>query len=192
MKRAGMIVAFVCVAIIQLGVPVGMIAKREATLRLGHAYKFRTAPVDPVDAFRGRYVWLNYEQHQAPWKGESQGGRCGTAFARIEAGTDGFAVVGDVGSQPPQSGDFVKVQNVYPGWGTNSHMAQFQLPFDRYYMEEAKAPRAEQAYREHQNRRGQTNHTTYAVVRIKDGDAVIENVILDGRPIAEFARSESK
>jgi len=48
-------------AIVQLAVPLSMINQREMTLRDGILYKFRAAPVDPADAFRGRYVALRIE-----------------------------------------------------------------------------------------------------------------------------------
>ena len=59
------------------------------------------------------------------------------------------------------------------------------MPFDRYYMEETKAPTAEHTYREH-NRRGQTNQTAYAVVRIRDGDAVLEDLCINDKPIRQY------
>jgi uncharacterized membrane-anchored protein len=187
MKSRAILAVFIAVAIAQVIVPVRMIARRETTLRLGRTYKFRTAPVDPYDAFRGRYVWLGYEQNRARWSGESEPGSFRTAYALVEEGRDGFAVINQVMPQPPKSGDYVKVGRVYRDWQTNS-VVHFTLPFDRYYMEETKAPKAEHAYREHLNRRGQTNDNTYAVVRIKSGEAVLEDVYVDGKPIAEFIR----
>ncbi|MGA2221651.1 MAG: GDYXXLXY domain-containing protein [Verrucomicrobiia bacterium] len=187
MKSRVILAVFIAVAIAQVIVPVRMIARRETTLRLGRTYKFRTAPVDPYDAFRGRYVWLGYEQNRARWSGESEPGSFRTAYALVEEGRDGFAVINQVMPQPPKSGDYVKVGRVYRDWQTNS-VVHFSLPFDRYYMEETKAPKAEHAYREHLNRRGQTNDNTYAVVRIKSGEAVLEDVYVDGKPIAEFIR----
>ena len=187
MKSRVILAVFIAVAIAQVIVPVRMIARRETTLRLGRTYKFRTAPVDPYDAFRGRYVWLGYEQNRARWSGESEPGSFRTAYALVEEGRDGFAVINQVMPQPPKSGDYVKVGRVYRDWQTNS-VVHFSLPFDRYYMEETKAPKAEYAYREHLNRRGQTNDNTYAVVRIKSGEAVLEDVYVDGKPIAEFIR----
>ena len=191
MKGRVILAVFIAVAIAQVIVPVGMIARRETTLRLGRTYKFRTAPVDPYDAFRGRYVWLGYEQNRARWSGESVPGSSRTAYALVEEGRDGFAVINQVMPQPPKSGDYVKVGRVYRDWQTNS-VVHFTLPFDRYYMEETKAPKAEHAYREHLNRRGQTNDNTYAVVRIKSGEAVLENVYVDGKPIAEFIREAKR
>jgi uncharacterized membrane-anchored protein len=189
MKRSLVLSAFVVVAIVQLLAPASMIIQREMTLRHGQAYKFRTAPVDPYDAFRGRYVWLAYEQNHARWYGVNPGLR-GSAYAQIQEGNDGFAVINLVAMSPPKAGDYVKVDRLYPDWRTNS-VVHFDLPFDRYYMEETAAPKAERAYWEH-NRRGQTNHNTYAVVRIKDGNAVLENLYVDGRPIAEFVQQNSK
>src|SRR5205085_8475834 len=55
------LIVFVLVALAQLAAPGSLIWKRENTLRKGSVWKFRTAPVDPVDAFRGRYVALQFE-----------------------------------------------------------------------------------------------------------------------------------
>ena len=119
MKSRAILAIFIAVAIAQVIVPVGMIARRETTLRLGRTYKFRTAPVDPYDAFRGRYVWLGYEQNRARWSGESEPGSSRTAYALVEEGRDGFAVINQVMPQPPKSGDYVKVGRVYRDWQTN-------------------------------------------------------------------------
>jgi len=192
MKRQVIFAVFTLVAIAQVMVPTWMIARQQMILREGRTFKFRTAPVDPYDAFRGRYVWLRYEQDHARWNGEIEAARRSTAYAIIEEGQDGFAVIREVGLRPPKSGNYLKVEDVYRGWGTTAGVVHFTLPFDRYYMEETKAPTAERAYWEHSNRRGQTNYNTYAVVRIKDGDAVMENLFVDGQPIARFARQQPK
>jgi uncharacterized membrane-anchored protein len=49
---------FAVLSFFQLGMPVWMIANREMTLRDGKQFRFRVAPVDPYDAFRGRFVAL--------------------------------------------------------------------------------------------------------------------------------------
>jgi uncharacterized membrane-anchored protein len=185
MKARWILAVFAVVAAVQLAVPVAIIAKREATLRHGRAYKFRTRPIDPYDAFRGRYVWLGFEQDHAPWRGEAAAVGGSKAYASIQEGRDGFAVVREVSAQPSASGDYVEVRVGYPGWGTNAGSVYFTLPFDRYYMEETKAPAAERTYWRHQNTRGQTNQNTYAVVRIRHGDSVLENLYVGGKPIAE-------
>ncbi len=58
MKNKILIAAFFCVALLQIYTPVSMIIARESTLKEGVLFRFKTAPVDPYDAFRGRYVAL--------------------------------------------------------------------------------------------------------------------------------------
>src|SRR4051794_20169229 len=50
----------------QIGVPAYLISQHELALRYGRVFKFQTAPVDPYDAFRGRYVALSFDAHTAP------------------------------------------------------------------------------------------------------------------------------
>ena len=185
MKTRWVLPVFAVVAVVQLAVPVSMIATREATLRYGRPYKFRTRPIDPYDAFRGRYVWLGFQQDHAPWRGETAAVAGSRAYASIQEGQDGFALVRDVRAQPPTDDEYLGVRVSYSGQGTNSSSVYFMLPFDRYYMEERKAPAAERAYRQHQNVPGQTNQNTYAVVRIRHGESVLENLYVGGKPIAE-------
>ena len=57
MKTSKLLIGcFALVAVAQLTVPAWMIVSHERTLLTGKVFKFRTAPVDPYDAFRGRYV----------------------------------------------------------------------------------------------------------------------------------------
>jgi uncharacterized membrane-anchored protein len=181
-----LIPVLVVVAAGQLAIPAYMIHRQETTLREGRAYKFKTAPVDPYDAFRGRYVALRFEQNQAPWRGTNSTSYRTKAYARIEEDMNGFAVVRELLPESPASGDYLKVQVSYPSGNT----VYFSMPFDRYYMEEKKAPQAERAYIEH-NRRGITNQNTYALVRVRNGYAALENVIVAGKPIAEFATKQN-
>ena len=55
------LIVFAVVAAAQLGVPASLMWKREQTLRHGSVWKFRTAPVDPIDAFRGRLIALEFD-----------------------------------------------------------------------------------------------------------------------------------
>ena len=52
--------AFILLVLVQLFVPANMILEQEDILKNGTPYKFKTAPIDPYDPFRGKYVWLGY------------------------------------------------------------------------------------------------------------------------------------
>jgi uncharacterized membrane-anchored protein len=176
---------FVAVATVQLAVPVSQVWKHENILRTGRAYKFRTAPVDPYDAFRGRYVALNYADTQAPVrKGDKLDHHGQVAYVGLTEAADGFARFTELSVNPPASGDYLRVTY---SWGD-----RFALPFDKSFMEESQAPQAEDAYRRFGNRRAQTNDATYVLVRVKGGRGVIENLYIKDQPIREFIRTMPK
>ena len=63
-------------------------------------------------------------------------------------------------------------------------MVHFDLDFDRYYMDEYKAKPAEDLYRKN-NRRNDSLNTTYALVAIKDGEAVLKDVLINEKSIKD-------
>ena len=184
MNKRWLILVFAVVAAIQVAVPVIMILQREPILRTGHVYKFKTSPVDPYDAFRGRYVQLAFEQDHAVWRSHDEIQSGMELFASVTTDTNGFAVIREVAAERPAQGDYIKVVANHTGWGPNARSVYFMLPFDRYYLEETKAPQAEKTYWEH-NRRNATNDT-YAVVRIKDGAAVLADLYVADKPIRDY------
>jgi hypothetical protein len=131
---------FAAMALLQLAVPAGMILSRERTLAQGEAFKFRTAPVDPYDAFRGRYVSLRIENAVAAWPQAKAAAYGQTVYATIETGNDGFARFGAASLSRPKDKPYLKVQ---AGVANDKGGISLELPFDRFYMEETKAPTAE-------------------------------------------------
>ncbi len=179
MKALLKVSAFILMVCAQLAVPASMIYGRETTLAQGEQFKFRCAPVDPYDAFRGRYVALSIQGNAATDStGHIRPGQ--KAYALLERDEDGFAVVTDVLTAPPERGPYVQV--------TTGHAMQggrrLNFPFDRYYMNEELAPLAEQAVR------GFRSDTVEAwiSVRVRKGNAAIENLYLNGLPVEEYLR----
>jgi hypothetical protein len=170
---------FALVAAAQLGVPAWMIVKHEKTLRTGELFKFHTMPVDPYDAFRGRYVSLRIEQNAVPIPAGAQWKNGQEVFALIETDTNGFSRLGELRATRPNGWPYltVRVAQVY------GQTAYLGVPLDRYYMEESLAPVAEKAYREHARA---SERNAYITVRIRDGFGVIENLWIDGVPIHEL------
>ena len=54
------ITAFVLIVLAQWYVPALMISEHEDVAANGKVLKFKTAPIDPYDAFRGKYIMLNF------------------------------------------------------------------------------------------------------------------------------------
>ena len=92
-KRNLMLLGFALVAAAQLAVPAWLIVERERTLRDGQVFKFKTRPIDPVDAFRGRYVWLGLEPDAVKVADVNAWSHDQKAFAVLGTDTNGFAIV---------------------------------------------------------------------------------------------------
>jgi len=174
---------FGALCLVQVAVPVSMIARYEMTLSRGAVFKVRTVPVDPVDAFRGRYVQLRLALEPMDLDASFMGK---TVWVSLEEGPDGFAKVGKVSTTRPAHGSYVGAQAVPLQWRSDgSGLARFQLtlPQDRYYMEESKASRAEVAVRA-QSRVPQRD--TWVTLRVRDGIGAIERLWIDGVPVEEY------
>ncbi|MEI7899814.1 MAG: GDYXXLXY domain-containing protein [bacterium] len=196
-----------CVA--QFGVLGAMIMRRELALKHGAVCRFRTAPVDPYDAFRGKYVALDIEGDREGLLTEKRYEHNQRVYVRIGTDTNGFSVIEDVAVKPDATALWIKARVNYsyekydtvtntlaalslPGQGaeirqvpTGKFQTHLALPFDRYYMDEKLAPEAESAYREASRRE---QRKAVVTVRVWRGVTVIEQLEIDGQPIHDIAR----
>ncbi len=69
----------------------------------------------------------------------------------------------------------------------NSYTIDLEFPFTKFYMEETKAADAEKLYWETLR---DNSKTIYALVYIKDGDAVLKDVCIDGVSIKELVKKK--
>lgn len=185
MKKEMIIALFSGLALMQIASPISMILKREAVLKNGEQFRFKTAPVDPYDAFRGRYVALSIEGSRVPApKGEKLNfGQ--DVYALIAVDGQGFAKLSMITKNRPSSLPYIKAKVRF----FYKDEAELSLPFDRYYMEEGAAPAAEKIYWGHSSRDKQD---AYVLVRVKDGFAVIEALYVGGERIEEAIKTLNK
>lgn len=172
--------AVLCLA--QLGVPGSMILKHERTLKQGEVFRIHCEPVDPVDLFRGRYVRIRLEELRMPMEGSMHDGFWNEpAFLSIEKDDEGFMKLVGVSFEEPAQGLYFKAKASadYRNREDGRNDLIAELPFDRFYMREDLAPKAERAYR-----RGETE--AFVTIRVLNGFAALEELYLDGKPVAEF------
>jgi len=179
MRNKIILIIFILVVLAQLYIPASIIIGSESTLNKGSKYLFRTAPIDPNDAFRGKYVQLSFEQSSVKQSNKRNEIANLTAYVEITNDSAGFAKATKLSFNKPSKGDFVAVKTRF---SFNDTIMSFEYPFNRFYLEESIAEKAEELYRKN-NIRGKQN--SYAVVRIKNGTAVIEDLYIGGRPIKE-------
>ncbi len=180
---------FLLLAVIQLFIPIRMVVLQERTLQKGVPYKFRTAPVDPNDPFRGKYITLRFEAEQyetqdtTPWQKHEK------VFVFLSKDRQGFASIEQISRKPPlDETDYFQATVSYISLYGSRAQIDLRFPFDRYYMEETKAPEAEEAYRSAlQNRQDDI----YALVYVKNGKTVLDDVRIGDRSIRAVV-SETK
>lgn len=185
---------FILIALAQLAVPSWMIVEHERVLREGQVFKFRTAPIDPRDPFRGEYVALNFEAANGSWH-DPRAAPDSTAeqgpylerrsYAILGVSdTSGYAFILGLGKEPPASGPYVSVSH----WSSsNDPVSRVELPFDRYYLEEGDGAKTESMLMPQWND-GIVSQPlpAYAVVRVYKGQAVIEDLIVGERSIHDW------
>ncbi|MEM8845949.1 MAG: GDYXXLXY domain-containing protein [Bacteroidota bacterium] len=180
---------FILMVLVQLFVPANMIWNNEDVLRTGKEFKFKTAPIDPNDPFRGKYIFLSFDNITVEIPKEHDWKRGEAIYVSIKEDNNGFAIIDSVSrKEPQQTQDFVKAEvGFINSYQVDKVTMNIRYPFERFYMEESKAYDAEITYRE---TRRDTTKTAYALVNVKEGDAVLKDVLIDGVPIAELVNTK--
>ena len=173
------LLVFILSGLAQLAVPASLIWKREQTLRQGSVWRLRTAPVDPVDAFRGRYIALGFdlETQQILSPAGAEDGQ--TVFVTLRSNPQGFAEIDQVSTVPPQRDDFIEAK---------LSGKTVSMPFANYWVTERDAPAAEAAYLRETR---QDKRNAFVTVRVFRGDAAMEQLYLDNQPLGEYLRANA-
>ena len=183
-----LLILFLVAAGAQLYVPTSMILSQEDILTAGKTFKFRTAPVDPNDPLRGKYVALRYQDNSLTIPDSVYFYRNQKIFVEIEEDYEGFAIIKDISQAPPlQGSDYFDANLQSVSYYDDSTRLWIIYPFNRFYMEEHKAPEAEKLYNEST---WNTDVPTWAVVKIKDGKAALQDVRLDGRSLTDIVNEQ--
>lgn len=186
MKKAS-IILLAATFLLQWWIPLNMIFQQETILKEGTAFKFETEPIDPNDPFRGKYITLNYVVDRVAITDGQEWISGESVFVQIEEGENGFARVKSLDKvAPTNNSNFVKatIQGVY---GKNPTTVGLQYPFERFYMEESKAPKAETMFRDLWQ---DATTQVYGLVVIHEGRAALEDVLVDGVSIREAVESD--
>lgn len=181
MKTIHIFIVFILVAAAQLILPAQMIFNQENILKTGTAFKFKTQPVDPSNPFKGKYIYLNFEANTIKTT-DSTWSRHEPVFVSVVEDSLGFAMVDKVTRTKPSNGNFINAKVSY--YSSYDKTLRLDYPFNEFYMNETKAYDAEIAHANAQN--DSIPNNTYALVFIKEGETVLDNVFIDEIPIADY------
>lgn len=171
---------FLLVVAFQIGVPARLIWQQENVVVSGKAFKFRTAPIDPNDPFRGKYITLRFQETQIYTENSRQFGPQQEVFVSLKNNEEGFAIPKEIyNSAPTNTSNYIKVQVAYVA---EDHV-NIRFPFNRFYMEETKAPKAERLYFDAAL---DSTQIAYALVKVKNGNAVLEDVFINDKSVRDM------
>jgi len=177
LKQHYLWIIFAIAVLAQLFFPISMVAEKNDIIKNGAEFKIRTQPIDPADPLRGRYVAINMTVN-VPEAAKDEVAYWGTNYLHLTTGTDGFAEVVAISKHPIPEKNVVKLENVYI-----FENGDLRLPYDRYYMQEKAAPKAERAFFGAQE-------DTYVTLRVKKGMGVISGLYIGDVAIEEYVRGE--
>lgn len=160
---------------------------KDNIIKKGEELYFETAPLDPRDPIRGKYVRLNFQLDQAR---SSEYVEYGTeVFVILEKNADNEPVVIGMQKHEPKEGLYLKVKaQRSEKQSDGAYKTFFNLPFDRFYLEESKAPKAEELYL---NAQVNPDSKAEAVVYIYKGEAVMQDLLIDGLSIHSYLKETS-
>lgn len=176
---------FLLMVSVQLYVPASMIWSKEKIIKEGATYKFKVAPVDPNDPFRGKYVVINVAANHITEVFGNQWEENEAAYVVLGTDLEGYAQASYLTKQEPLGTDYIRVKidriaesEVY-----------FDYPFNRFYMDEDKASIAELLYFESLR---DTTSVTYALVMVNNGAAVLQDVRINDVSLVDLAEIEQE
>lgn len=174
--------AFILLCLAQLYLPLSIVADQEAVVSKGKAFRFKVAPLDPNDPFRGKYITLRYEANRVKVKNVNEWVSNAKVYVVLNTDPEGYAAISRISeSRPDDQADYVEARVGIIN-SEDKDTLNIQYPFARFYMEETKAVRAEKMFLETLR---SPQSTAYAQVYVREGRAVIDDVVINGRSVKD-------
>lgn len=181
------LILFGAMVLAQWALPLRTIRERETILKEGSVFLFRTAPVDPHDPFRGEYVTLRFALEDSVTRQPIDAPFANDDKVYVVLGTqDGSASIDRVLHTPPaDTRSYLRCNATAWPYTMDSLDLRIELPFDRFYLEEGTGRRTEELMQQRAVEVG-PELPSYAVVRVLDGEAVIEDLRVGDRSIKKW------
>jgi hypothetical protein len=179
-RRHALLLCFALACAAQWLAPLWQVWRYENILRHGQVLKLACHAPDPYDPLRGRYLWVAIQPDEFPLKGNKLE-RSTQVCLRFKPGKDGLHEF-DASVPGPANGELSLWLTVNYHWNDKLRVL---WPQDRYYLNEDLAPKADAWLRQSF---GGKDRKVIAQLRVLNGQAVLEDLICDGRSVAELVR----
>lgn len=178
MNARAMWMIFAIGCALQWAAPLMQIRTYEKVKTEGVTMSFKCIAPDPFDPVRGRFLAVRALPDSFDAAVDADFARGEEVYALLEMGPDALVAIKSLTRDRPASGAFVKVTCEYSSGKTT----RIRWPFDRFYVNERVAPKADEWYRKNI---GGTKSVT-AGVCVLDGKAVLVDLKLDGKSFGEI------
>lgn len=178
-------IAFGAVMILYLWFPFSMITDQQRILKKGETYRFQPQPVDPYDAFRGRYIVLSFVEQDIDFPNAQEiFQNDDKIFVSLEKDSSGFVYFSNPSFEKPEGKNYLKTKV----WYTNKDQITIEIPenLSRYYLNEKLAPLAEEKFQDLTQDLENEEVKIYLDARVLDGEILIEELYFEGKPVSEY------
>jgi len=175
--------AFILLCLAQLYLPLKMVADQEAVVSKGKPFRFKVAPLDPNDPFRGKYITLRYEADSIKVENVNEWMRNPKVYVLLKTDSHGYAAISNISARrPDDQADYVEAAVSVLNLQDKSTL-RIEYPFGRFYMEESKAVKAESMFLETLR---SPQSSAYALVYVRKGEAMIDDVVINGKSVKDI------
>lgn len=182
MKKRFIFFLFILFALGQLFLTFSSIVTKETILKNGTVHKFQTKMVDPSDPFRGKYVALNLD-NSINISNANKYEKGSEVFVLLTKDEQGFSHLSSISDSRPDNNNYLKLKID----SSFDEEISFEMVFDRYYIDENFAKKAEAAYWD-ESRAG----NTYISVRVLSGTGILEELFISDVPVMEYLKAQQK
>lgn len=181
-NRVLVMAAFLIMAGFQWYIPWNM--SRDIPMSEGNIYKFEMVPFDRNDPFRGKYLQLRFEADRVKMDTMMDFKSGEEIYAVLDQDSAGFVRIQSVEREIPMEDlDFI-ITRVHM-FNEKDTTVILDFSFDRYYLNENLARTIEDSY---QHRFADSAGENYAVVKVNEGRAILEEVFIDGKAIQDWGK----
>lgn len=183
--KSNLKIAFIVLCALQLFLLGKMLFDANRAILLGEEYKFECRPIDPTDPLKGKYITLDFKVDHFFTNDTTEHYRRKILYATLEKDEKGFARFSSLLEEEPSSGDYCKAyfkrdSNRNYQEGKFKRRITLDFDFDIFYMEESKAPLAENVVRN-----SARDLEIYAKAKVFKGEVIIEDVLINGVSIGQ-------
>lgn len=167
---------WIFLGLLQIAVPASLVWNSERLMAMGTPFRFRLAPYDPADPFRGRYMNLSFSVERTPIPITGALERAEKVYGVLQNDAQGYAVIPLLTATRPSSGAYLEFG---PGeWHRqydHGTKARVELPFRRFYVNETRAAAIEEEARQIlvESRKDNLPADLHAVIHVGQGQGVM-------------------